>query len=263
MSTPAPPRPPGALHAAQQQLDELDALIQRMLTLPTNPGDEPAPTEPLPAEASNAAPPEIPAEAVETREEPVPALSEILAAAPPDVPVTPRDTDISTPREPAPKKGKGKRKREDHSARRTAPPPAPQEAPDEDLVELLPTPLLDPLEVEFRAVPLMSDLPAEGDDEVLAPAEPFHAESAAAQYEEAADEYVDEEAEPEPVMVATARRGPLVRANQAFDRLTYPLGPAGFWLRSGVGRDVLGWVGVLLITGSVAWAVLDWLGWTW
>ena len=131
-------------------------------------------------------------------------------------------------------------------------------------MELLPTPLLDPLEVEFRPVPLASDLLAEGEDEVLPPAEPFHAESAAAQYEEAADEYVDEEAERETVAAPpTPRLGALVRVNQGFDRLTYPFGRAGYWLRSGIGRDVLGWVGVLLITGSMAWAILDWLGWTW
>src|SRR5579864_3916668 len=46
MSTPAPPRPAGTLQAAQQQLDELEALIQRMLSVPTLPADEPPGPEP-------------------------------------------------------------------------------------------------------------------------------------------------------------------------------------------------------------------------
>jgi hypothetical protein len=36
MSTPAPPRTPAAVHLSRQQLDELDALLQRMLALPVN-----------------------------------------------------------------------------------------------------------------------------------------------------------------------------------------------------------------------------------
>jgi hypothetical protein len=262
MSTPAPPRSPGALQAAQQQLDELDALIQRMLTLPANPAEEPAPVE-------ESAPTEVP-----TRAETPARVEEPSRVEAPETRV--EMPSIETPSKPAadaplrsPRKladlppGLGPAKKRPAPP---APPAPPEPSPEESLVELIPAPLLDPLEVEFRPVPLASDLPHDGEDEVLAPAEPFETASTAAQYEEAADEYVDEEAEPEraPAVVATLpRRGPLVRVNQAFDRATYPFGPAGYWLRSAVGRAVLGWVGVLLITGSVAWAVLDWLGWTW
>lgn len=226
MSTPAPPRSTGALQAAQQQLDELDVLIQRMLTLPTNPAEELAPPEASATTALSSAP-----------------TAAFVETSPP----------VGEPR-----------RLEDLLSglvrTKSAPPPAP-----EPEVELLPPPLLDPLEVEFRPVPLASDLPFEGEDEVLPPAEPFRTESADQQSEPAVDEYIEEEPAPprkEPAHPAE-RRGPLVRANQAFDRLTYPLGPTGYWLRSAFGRDVLGWAGVLLITGSVAWAVLDWLGWTW
>jgi hypothetical protein len=44
MSTPVPPRSPGLPSPTRQQLDELDALLQRMLALPVNPLDEPNPT---------------------------------------------------------------------------------------------------------------------------------------------------------------------------------------------------------------------------
>jgi hypothetical protein len=50
MSTPAPPRPAGTLQAAQQQLDELEALIQRMLAVPSVPSDEPTPEPESPNE---------------------------------------------------------------------------------------------------------------------------------------------------------------------------------------------------------------------
>jgi hypothetical protein len=233
MSTPAPLRSTGALQAAQQQLDELDALIQRMLTLPTNPTEEP-----LPPEASATAP--MLEASVST-----PVETSHSAEEPRRLEDSPSGLDVA---------------RRPDSRRKSAAPPA-----FEPEVELLPPPLLDPLEVEFRPVPLASDLPLDSDDEVLPPAEPFHSKTNALQSDEADDEYIEEEPEParEEFAYAAERRGPLVRANQAFDRLTYPLGPAGYWLRSVGGRDVLGWAGVLLITGSVAWAVLDWLGWTW
>jgi hypothetical protein len=234
MSTPAPPRSTGALHAAQQQLDELDALIQRMLTLPINPAEEPAPPEP----AAAAMPPEAPAETFVEAEVPLEAPRRLEEPPPPEPKVA----------------------RKPKARPRSAPPPEPQLE-----VEFLPPPLLDPLEVEFRPMPLASDLAIDGDDEALPPAEPFRSDLADAQSDMADDEYIEEEAAPHPEEFAAPaeRRRPLVRVNQAFDRLTYPLGATGYWLRSAAGRDVLGWSGVLLITGSVAWAVLDWLGWTW
>jgi len=56
---------------------------------------------------------------------------------------------------------------------------------------------------------------------------------------------------------------PLVWFNVAFDGLTFLLGPLGRWLRGPTGRAVMGWIGVLLVAGSMAWALFDWMGWTW
>jgi hypothetical protein len=49
---------------------------------------------------------------------------------------------------------------------------------------------------------------------------------------------------------------PLVWCNHLFDYCTFALGEPGAWLRSGPGRAVLGWCGLLLLAGAVAWAVL-------
>jgi hypothetical protein len=53
------------------------------------------------------------------------------------------------------------------------------------------------------------------------------------------------------------------RANQVFDRWTYPLGTTGHWLRSAEGRDILGWLGIALLMVALVWGVLDWMGWIW
>ncbi len=61
----------------------------------------------------------------------------------------------------------------------------------------------------------------------------------------------------------TGRLWPLVWINIAFDGLTFLLGPLGRWLRGPTGRPLIGWIGVLLFAGALAWALFDWMGWTW
>jgi hypothetical protein len=56
---------------------------------------------------------------------------------------------------------------------------------------------------------------------------------------------------------------PLVWCNRAFDSLTLWLGPAGRWLRSPAGRSWLGWIGLGLLAGATAWALVNEFGWTW
>jgi len=55
----------------------------------------------------------------------------------------------------------------------------------------------------------------------------------------------------------------LVWVNLAFDAFTYLFGPLGGWLRGPTGRTMIGWIGVLLLAGAMAWAWFDWIGWTW
>jgi hypothetical protein len=55
---------------------------------------------------------------------------------------------------------------------------------------------------------------------------------------------------------------PLLWVNGIFDLCTRFLGPFGRWLRTGQGRNALGYVGVSLILLAVAWVVKDWMSWT-
>lgn len=56
---------------------------------------------------------------------------------------------------------------------------------------------------------------------------------------------------------------PFLWLNLTYDVLTYLLGPLGRWLRGPAGRALVGWIGVLLLAGAMAWFLYDWMGWTW
>ena len=56
---------------------------------------------------------------------------------------------------------------------------------------------------------------------------------------------------------------PILVLNKIFDLLTLPLGPLGSWLRRPGGRNVLGWLGILMILGAIGWGVADWYGLDW
>jgi hypothetical protein len=55
---------------------------------------------------------------------------------------------------------------------------------------------------------------------------------------------------------------PLLWFNSVFDWLLFPLGPLGKWLGRGTGRKVLGGIGLLCLAAAVGLAVADWIGWT-
>lgn len=54
---------------------------------------------------------------------------------------------------------------------------------------------------------------------------------------------------------------PILWLNRGFDGLSRGLGPAGAWLRSGTGRTVLGWLGLLMLLAVGGLAVKDALAW--
>jgi hypothetical protein len=56
---------------------------------------------------------------------------------------------------------------------------------------------------------------------------------------------------------------PLAWLNGGFDWLVQPLGPAGRWLRARNGKDMLGLVGILALAMAAGLMVADWYGWTW
>jgi len=53
---------------------------------------------------------------------------------------------------------------------------------------------------------------------------------------------------------------PVVGVNQVYDALMGGLGSPGRILR-GTGRAWLGWIGLLMLAGALAWGVFDWLHW--
>jgi hypothetical protein len=55
----------------------------------------------------------------------------------------------------------------------------------------------------------------------------------------------------------------LIAPNRVFDQLTGRLGAPGRWLRGPWGRILLGVTSLLLIAFAVTFLVLDWIGWTW
>lgn len=56
---------------------------------------------------------------------------------------------------------------------------------------------------------------------------------------------------------------PVYVLNKLFDLCTFPLGPVGSWLRQRSGRNALAWLGVLMILGAIGWGVADLRGLDW
>jgi hypothetical protein len=55
--------------------------------------------------------------------------------------------------------------------------------------------------------------------------------------------------------------GPLVGINHLFDRVTSGMGGVGYLLSSAGGRTILGLSGIALLLASAGWLVRDWMGW--
>jgi hypothetical protein len=55
---------------------------------------------------------------------------------------------------------------------------------------------------------------------------------------------------------------PFALVENVFDAIAGLFGPPGEWLASPGGKNLLGYVGLLMLGGCAAWGVLDWFGWT-
>jgi hypothetical protein len=258
MSSAAAPRSP-ATQSTRQLLDELDALMQRMLSLPVNQFDEPPqPPAPPPAPAAPAvsvvtisqAPP-LDALAPGGRRPPAPAefrpapMPEALRPAP-EV-IAGRVIVPHAPEPPAPS-----HREEEHEP--PAPPP----------VRSLPLTEPPPVRVEAPArpaSPLQAWAPKPITPTTLPPGALATADPAARPPEPATDPAPgpadDElvEAEPVPPRPGLLLR-PLLWWNRAFDRFTVVLGPLGRCLRSRAGRHLLGWVGLGLWSAALVLAAV-------
>jgi hypothetical protein len=260
MSTPAAPNPPvsppgSASHPTRQLLDELDALMQRMLALPVNQLEEELRTM---AEETSTTP---------TGERPVVENEETARTTAPegDSPkASPGGPDPDGPPAVGPARADG--------AAEVAPPHAPLAS-------------FQPLPAAEQGSPLApsaeTEAPrekADSDWERLLPAGP---EVLAALGRPAPKENADHEVRiadrgaPIGEGLTTAQPStrlldppsslwlrPVLWINQVFDWCTPWLGRPGRWLRGPVGRALLGWVGLGLLAGAAAWLLAYRFGWT-
>jgi len=218
-------RPADSPNPTRQMLDELDALMERMLALPVNDLEEPLPAPPPP----------------------LPALSATLTEAPPEPATEPEPR----PRPPEPRQsGKvlvGRLSPSYTAPDEPAPPPAERPAfsyatpEDEEAIPSLPDrPLWEPA-APPSSPPSENKLPP-----LIVPKTPPPAK----QY-------------PRRRSLFGWCLQPLVWINVGYDRSTGWLGVPGRWLRSNGGRMMLGYVGLGMLCLAAAWLLRDWLGWSW
>jgi len=259
MSTSAPPKSPVPSSPMRQQLDELDALLQRMLTLPVNHVAErqdkvphEAPLAPLPAKVPSrlAAPAEKPSRPPKTvveekarpplaSDRPAPVSpSEMLTGLRGPITIFPTTSTAGTPSV-------------------AEPPPVRQvqsvtSSPNIDLPVVVPKP--EPADtVEPKRAEEMRSLRAA---EAIPAIEPLLPRKPSAFLER-------HEARLRVQRRAAPWRLPLEWTNRLFDRCAVALGRPGLWLVRSEGREVLGWLGVGLLVAAAVILVGDWFGWTW
>lgn len=274
MSTSVSPRST-AVHPTRQQLDELDALLQRMLDLPVNQLDEGEAAEEPEPPAPAFRPPvsySVPVVDPPARLEPrvVPA-EEQQAPAPPALPPTPPAPEPLPPvvaaQEPGPDDWVRLASTWQPSAQTWQPlaqswqaarpgtrPAPPVPAPPERVAETHPATPVAPA----RRVVAARQAPVAPPVQVAEPvAEPE-------------DVFVAVELEPAPPKNVPAARAkyswwqwPFVPVNVVFDLATLPLGPLGAGLRSRVGRNLLAALGIIGLVAAAVIALADEIGWIW
>jgi hypothetical protein len=235
-----------ALQSTKQMLDELDALMERMLSLPVNELDDQLT---YPKETSKG-----------------PSLAASLTLLGPATPAATSgsaDTtnETSTAKTaPPPKKSPIERRPKAKGGHPPTRPPhlkrAPFPAPSQETVESM-TAAEAPAEMraeadELLAMPMTLPEPVPLTNEVLPPTVLPELEPLLAQMPEQV-----------PTSVGGMLTAPLWWVNQAFDRSTMSMGGLGHWLRGPNGRGLLGFSGMVLALLAVVWVVKDWLGWNW
>jgi hypothetical protein len=220
--------PPAGRNPVRQQLDELDALLQRMLALPVNQSDDvAAATEPN-AHRPIDPPPRAPALLDGWKQPPMMLLTDSGPVAPPSTPEPPR-WDPSWGINLNPQNGSSILGARSPAASYTtaAPEPTPQYARAEPAAppisepEPEPAPTTLPLipEPAFRARPSQRPRP--------------------------------------PSLLAW----PFAALDQLFDTAV-SLVPLGSLFTTRVGKDCVGVAGLVMLAAGVTWGVLDFLGWT-
>jgi hypothetical protein len=224
MSTASAP----ANQSMRQQLDELDALLQRMLNLPANQVDEPAdPTAPRPR-FNTADPSPTPPPPAGRR----PAMRLLEGSAPVAAPSAPPPAswDPHWNINLNPQQGSSVFGRTPAVARSAAPEPA-----------------VPVWRAETVAFPQSEAAPAP-QPVAAAPPAPMPAPPVFQSRPVAA----------EPTSLVLL---PAIMVNRVFDAVIVHLGPPGEWLCTRAGRTILGLAGLAMIAGSAAWAAAGWFGW--
>jgi hypothetical protein len=224
--SPKPALPAGPSHPTRQLLDELDALMKRMLALPVNQIEDE-----LRAKAERAT-----------------AAAEAPAADRP--PMAPEDGETG-PDSPAAEELPADWPAEEDT------PEDREQAREHDAPSVL---------VAEEEPDLERIIPAS--PEVLAaigrpPREPERKRDPAPREPDSAGVTALAGGGPGPaVAVPPVWLRPLVWSNRAFDRCMAWLGGPGQWLRGHNGRAMLGWTGLGLLAGALAWLLANQIGWT-
>jgi hypothetical protein len=248
--------PPVGGNSVRQQLDELDALLQRMLELPINQLDETTPPPESPRLAAKpqptplAPPPPQAAAAPSAKGWRPPAMVLLADSGPVQQPRTsPEDqgwainlnpqqgSSILGPRSPAAV-----------AARAPAPETVASASPPvwrAETVTYVPPPAVAPAPTRPQPQPSVASEPT-ASPVTIRPMAPPRPTAVPAMSPRA------------PLLLL-----PLVALNRTFDVVVIQFGPLGRSLRSPLGRTALGVSGLLMLAGGVAWGVLDWIGWTW
>ncbi len=242
----------------RQQLEELDALIQRMLGMPLSLDLEtPAPSPQLPAlPRSPASPPILPPPAANLS---IKSFPQAAPTVPGTVSVQAWRVEMPAPLPPAPE----------------VIPPAevPWASAVETATEPLPLPRfkLPPVVAIPQSLPTFAPTSQPrpvvyGSNASLPPlAEPIAGlmKSSPTNSPVAAPVLPQTNALSVPDMPVPLTLWPIIGFNRLVELLLYCLGPIGKAFTSSIGRNILGAIGVLMIVGAVAWGILDWLGLGW
>jgi hypothetical protein len=256
MSTSLSPRPSGSLggsgHPTRQQLDELDALLQRMLALPVN-----QPAEEVTAEM-NALPKTVSTmrqEAVSYR------TADDSADTQTAVETDATDTNANAPRlDNAHVSPSEAAKEEADSWVPLSSTWKPSPHTWKPLAQSWQQPRATPSSRAAQESPSSREEPVEG----AAPGTTPPAPVVPAKTEPKAPIVANLPASvPEEPLLAVWLRA-LLWVNLAFDVLLLPWGAPGRWLRrDGAGRSLLGLIGILLLLAALGLSTLEWFGWTW
>jgi hypothetical protein len=214
----------------RQQLDELDALLQRMLTLPINQADDQF-VEPSPRR--QATDPNLTLPPAPGRRPQMMLLDGSAPVAPPQSPPPAWDphwninlnpqqgSSILGPRSPAAQRSQ------------SDPPPPVWRAETIAFVPARSEPTPQPPMTTAGA--LLARVEATSASPFLPPTE-------------------------EPVAMSFS---PLIALNRAFDAIMLCFGPVGQLFCTSAGRNLLGMTGLALLIGGAAWGAAGWFGWPW